>query len=97
LSEPLKEPRMEGKPGEYLQMFSSPEQMEEAIGKCRLAAEQDTGVPMQLKGTRQTHYHDAEGRDIYEIWATFEPIPVPPVKEASDTPTSFSNASQISS
>jgi hypothetical protein len=72
--EPAKEPLLEGKPGEYLAMFSSPELMEAAIAKAKVSAESDTGLPMKVKSTRQTHYHDKDGRDIYELWATFEPV-----------------------
>lgn len=70
---------------EYHSVFGSPEQMTAALGACKAAAEAEHGKPMRVKSTRQTHYHDKDGRDIYEVWATLEeePLPLPPLNSTS--------------
>lgn len=44
-----------------------------SIENARLEQELICGYPLVVKSTRETHMRDAQGRDIYEIYATFEP------------------------
>jgi len=67
--------------GETKTVFSygKPEDFGASVEQARADQEELVGVPMQLKvgSMRQTHMIDAQGRDVYEVFATFEPVPQP--------------------
>lgn len=44
-----------------------------SIESARIEQEAICGYGLVVKSTRETHTRDAQGRDIYEIFATFEP------------------------
>lgn len=44
-----------------------------SIEAGRLEQEMICGYPLVTKATRYTHMRDAQGRDVYEIFATYAP------------------------
>lgn len=59
-------------------MFGKPEDFVDSVEVCRLEQEAICGYPLKVKNLRQTHMQDEKGRDVYEVFATFEPAPVAP-------------------
>lgn len=66
--------------------FGKPEDYAVALEAARLEQEQQVGYPLVVKGLRQTHFTEMrtpEGGgtpfsvDVYEVYATFAPAPVP--------------------
>jgi hypothetical protein len=58
--------------------FGTPEEQADRLEQSRLEQEEIAGYPLVIKHTRQTHYIDENGVDVYEVWATFAPAPKPP-------------------
>ncbi len=65
--------------------FGKPEDYAPSVEASRVEQEQICGYALQVKNLKQTHYQDDKGRDVYEVWATFEPKAVKPlVTQGSD-------------
>ena len=64
--------------------YGKPEDFAASIEAARAEQEAICGYALQVKSTRQTHMQDVHGRDIYEVFATFEPIPAGPVTTGGD-------------
>ena len=63
--------------------FGSPEEQAAKLEEARVEQEQMAGYPLVIRHTRQTHYIDDKGRDIYEMWAVFAPAPTPPPSDGT--------------
>ena len=63
--------------------FGSVDEQAAALEACRVEQEMIAGYPLVIASTRQSHYIDDKGKDIYEIWATFKPAPLPEPKDAT--------------
>lgn len=51
--------------------------IEEQAGKLELARQEQSamaGKEMFVSNVSHTHYVDANGKDVYEVWATFKPV-----------------------
>ncbi len=59
--------------------FGKPEDFHTATEAARLEQEAMVGYPLVFKSTRQTHYVDDKGHDVYEVFATFAPRPPDPI------------------
>jgi hypothetical protein len=55
--------------------YGSIEEQAAALEAARFEQSQMAGYEVMVASTRQTHYVDADGKDVYEIWATFKPVP----------------------
>ena len=58
--------------------FGSPEEQADKLELARIDQEAMAGYPLIIVGTKQTHYIDQNGKDVYEVWATFKPAPPRP-------------------
>lgn len=58
--------------------FGSPGEQAEKLELARIDQEAMAGYPLIVRHTRQTHYIDDKGRDVYEVWAVFAPAPKGP-------------------
>lgn len=58
-------------------VFGSPEEQGAKLEQARQEQEMMAGYPLVIAGVRQTHYVDDKGHDVYEVWATFAPVPPP--------------------
>ena len=66
--------------------FGRPEDYAAATEACRLDQETICGYPLVVKGTRQSHYQDENGRDVYDVFVTFGPAPPAPPADATQAP-----------
>ncbi len=64
--------------------FGKPEDFVDSVEDCRLEQEAICGYPLKVKNLRQTHMQDEKGRDVYEVFATFEPAPPPEPRSAAE-------------
>jgi hypothetical protein len=62
--------------------FGTPEEQAQRLEAARAEQEAMAGYPLQVASVRQTHYIDKDGKDVYEVWATFSPVEHTP---AADT------------
>jgi hypothetical protein len=58
--------------------FGTAEEQAGRLEQARQEQEAMAGYPLVIKNTRQTHYINDKGVDVYEVWATFAPAPTPP-------------------
>lgn len=57
--------------------FGRPEDYAASVEAARVEQEAMCGYALQVKALRQTHMQDEKGRDVYEVFATFGPVPPP--------------------
>lgn len=56
--------------------YSNADDFAEKCEAARREAEEMVGYPLVMKGQRQTYMKDDQGRDVFEVYATFVPAPV---------------------
>jgi hypothetical protein len=61
--------------------FGREEDFAASINAAREEQEAICGYPLMLVKSRQTHMKDVNGNDVYEVYATFGPLPPPPTPE----------------